>query len=78
MSPESKIEIYGQSNCPGCKDAKNLLHSKKLGFIEYNIQNDASRKAELFEKIPGVRSVPQIFVDGKHVGGFAELKAALG
>ncbi len=77
MLPGPKIEIYGQTNCAGCRDAKNLLHSKKLGFTEYNIETNAERKAELFERVPSARTVPQIFIDGVHIGGFQELKQRL-
>ncbi len=74
MRQELLIEIYGQNNCAGCRDAKNYLHSKRLGYVEYNIQNTPERKAELFERLPSARSVPQIFINGEHIGGFAELK----
>lgn len=77
MSQKLMIEIYGQTNCAGCRDAKNYLHSKKLGYTEYNIQTTPERKAELFERAPAVRSVPQIFINGEHIGGFAELKEKL-
>jgi glutaredoxin 3 len=78
MQQELKIEIFGQNNCAGCRDAKNLLHSHKLGYVEYNIQTNPESKQELFKRLPSARSVPQIFVNGEHIGGFAELKQRLG
>lgn len=74
MQQKLLIEIYGQTNCAACKDAKNYLHSKHIGYVEYNIQTTPERKIELFERLPSARSVPQIFINGEHIGGFAELK----
>lgn len=67
------IEVYSKTNCPACVEAKHVLTQQGLDFIEYNIEKDIVKRAELFERIPDVRSVPQIFVDGVHIGGKQQL-----
>ncbi len=66
-----KIEIYTTSYCPFCDSAKRLLKSRGLDFIEINV-DDPFKKDELKNKT-GWRSVPQIFIDGKLIGGYQEL-----
>ncbi len=70
------ITIYTKSACPNCVNAKALLNSKNLPFVEL----DAEKPYELTQlllRFPEARQMPQIFIDGQRVGGFAGLQAAL-
>ena len=71
-----KIVMYTKSNCPNCTSAKNLLKSKKLEYKEICLDNEAE-PAAFTVMIPDIRQMPQIFIDGQRVGGFAGLQAAL-
>lgn len=68
----NKIEIYSTDICPWCKQAKALLSSKGLDFEEINITSNQDRTLEMIER-SGRRTVPQIFIDGQHIGGFDDL-----
>ncbi|MBW4576289.1 MAG: glutaredoxin 3 [Aphanothece sp. CMT-3BRIN-NPC111] len=67
MSP--KVEIYTWSMCPFCIRAKDLLRDKKIEFIEYSIDGDEAARAKMSKRANGRRSVPQIFIDDRHIGG---------
>ena len=70
------ITIYTKSACPLCVQAKQLLKSKGLEYTEMNGEEQAV--LDWFARdYPGVRQMPQIFIDGQRVGGFAGLQAAL-
>lgn len=69
------IEIYSGDFCPYCVRAKSLLKKKGLEFTEYNIQKDPQRRSEMLERTAGARSIPQIFIGDRHVGGCDELYA---
>lgn len=69
-----KIEIYTWRICPYCVKAKQLLESEEIEYIEYDIQGDREKLAELKEET-GSGSVPQVFVDGKFHGGCDEIHA---
>lgn len=71
------IVVYTKSNCPNCTSAKNLLASKRLGYIELHQETDAHEFAKLMQEYPEARQMPQIFIDGQRVGGLAGLQAAL-
>jgi len=68
--------IWSKPNCPYCDQAKALLQSKGIPFEEKKI-GDGYTKEELLEAVPTARSVPQIFIDDSHIGGFTELKTYL-
>jgi glutaredoxin 3 len=72
----SDIEIYTSGFCAYCVAAKNLLKAKGLGWREIRIDTDPGARAAMVERSGGRRSVPQIFINGAHVGGFQELAAA--
>jgi len=72
---ETNIEIYSGDHCPYCVKAKALLNNKGLDFSEYNVKKDMQRQAEMVERAPGSRSIPQIFINNRHVGGCDELYA---
>lgn len=67
------VEIYTRPMCGFCFKAKKLLSKKSVDFVEYNIWEEAGRKEEMAERAPGASTVPQIFIDGRHVGGCDEL-----
>jgi glutaredoxin 3 len=72
----SDIQIYTTAVCPYCVAAKNLLKSKGLEWQEIRIDTDPASLAEMRERSQGARTVPQIFINGTHVGGFDQLAAA--
>ncbi|MDG1436411.1 MAG: glutaredoxin 3 [Rickettsiaceae bacterium] len=69
-----KIIIYSTPICPYCTRAKMLLKRKEAPFEEIIITDDKSRE-EMIAKAGGKRTVPQIFIDDKHIGGCDELYA---
>jgi glutaredoxin 3 len=68
--------IWSKYNCPYCDQAKALLKQRGIVFEERKI-GDGWTKEELIEEIPTARTVPQIILDGKLLGGFKELKEYL-
>ncbi len=70
----ANIEIYSKDWCPYCDRAKALLQSKGLAYEEIDVTEDADREREMIERSQR-RSVPQIFIQGTHVGGSDELVA---
>ena len=68
----AQIEIYTKQWCPYCLKAKALLHSKAVEYDEIDVTSDELRQAEMVER-SGMRSVPQIFLDGESVGGYDDL-----
>ena len=69
------IEIYSGGYCPFCLRAKSLLKQRGMDFIEYDVQAEPEKRAEMAERAPGVRTIPQIFINDRHVGGCDELYA---
>ncbi len=69
------IEVYSGVFCPYCMRAKALLKKKGLAFVEYNIQTEPEKGKEMLRRSGGVRTVPQIFINDRHVGGCDELYA---
>lgn len=71
----SKVRIYTTPICPYCVRAKALLKKKGAMFDEVDVFMDADARQEMEDKTNGARTVPQIFIDEKHVGGCDELYA---
>jgi glutaredoxin 3 len=69
----SKIEIYTGPGCSYCEAAKRLLAQKGLAFDERDI-GDPAILEEFRERLPRVKSLPQIFIAGEHIGSFEDLK----
>ncbi len=69
------IEIYSKFLCPFCSHAKRLLASKGAEYVEYDITMNRAKRTEMEERAPGARTVPQIFIGGKAIGGFDDLSA---
>lgn len=70
-----KVEIYTKMTCGFCVRAKKLLELKKVPFEEYAVDFGGAKKAEMVERTGGRMTVPQIFINGRHVGGCDDLMA---
>ncbi len=68
-----KVEIYTTLRCPYSLKAKELLEGKGISFSEFRIEGDQDRTAEAKQRSGGRETVPQIFIDNEHVGGYHEL-----
>ena len=71
-----KAIVWSKDQCSFCVQAKNLLNSKNIEFEERNINHNYTRE-QLLEAVPNARTVPQIFIDDKLIGGFTELRQHL-
>lgn len=71
----AKIEIYTKDWCPYCSRAKSLLKTKGSVFEEISISDHPERRGEMIERAGGRTTVPQIFIDGRHIGGCDDLVA---
>ena len=72
----AKVEIYSLTVCPWCVHAKQYLTSLGIPYTEIRIDTDIENGRDTLEKLTGgERTVPQIFVGGKHIGGYDELVA---
>lgn len=71
----AKVEIYTKMMCPYCSRAKALLREKGVDFEETDITMGGPKRAEMIERANGGYTVPQIFIDGTHVGGSDDLAA---
>ena len=71
-----KAIVWSKDQCPYCDQAKNLLKMKGIEFEERNVSRDWTRE-QLLEAVPTARTLPQIFLDDAHVGGFNELRQRL-
>ena len=71
----SKVEIYASMFCPFCHQAKRLLGAKGVDFDEIDVDRDPDARALMTERAGGRRTVPQIFIGDRHVGGCDELYA---
>lgn len=69
------VEIYTSPLCGYCHAAKRLLKSKGVKFSEVDVLTNPKRKAEMIQRANGGRTVPQIFIGNKHVGGCDDLHA---
>jgi glutaredoxin 3 len=72
----SKIEVYSTAVCPYCVAAKNLLKPKGLEWTEVRVDTDPVQRDAMLARSGGRRTVPQIFVNDQHVGGYDDLVAA--
>ena len=72
-----KVLIYTKDNCIWCDRAKILLDSKKISYNEIDLSDDSER-LKFYEKIgDNVKTVPQVFIDDKRIGGFEDLRVFL-
>ncbi|MFW2852308.1 glutaredoxin 3 [Sphingomonas sp. TX0543] len=71
----AKVEIYTKAFCPYCARAMRLLAEKGVEPIEYDLTMGGPKRAEMLERAGGRTSVPQVFIDGRHIGGSDDLAA---
>jgi glutaredoxin 3 len=71
----ARIILYTTEYCGYCRAAKQLLRTKGLEFEEIDVAFDPDLRAEMVQRANGMRTVPQIFIHGRHVGGYQELAA---
>lgn len=71
----AKVEIYTWRFCPFCIRAKQLLDRKGVAYAEYAIDGDEDARDAMADRAGGRRSLPQIFIDDRHVGGCDDLHA---
>lgn len=71
----ARVEVYTRMFCGYCAGAKRLLDAKHVSYEEYDITMGGPRRAEMIQRAQGRTSVPQIFIDGVHVGGCDDLHA---
>ena len=69
----TKIEIYTTPTCPYCLAAKRLLAKKGAPYTEIDVSRDPALRVTMSTRAGGRRSVPQIFIAGRHVGGSDDL-----
>ncbi len=71
----ARVEIYTKFLCPYCARAKKLLSDKGATYEEYDITSGGEKRSEMLQRANGRHTVPQIFIDGRHVGGSDDLAA---
>jgi glutaredoxin 3 len=71
----AKVEIYTKTFCGFCVRARHLLEAKGVKFDEYVNDGGGPKRDEMIERSNGRTTVPQIFIDGRHVGGCNDLYA---
>ena len=71
----AQVEVYSTLFCPYCARAKSLLGKKGVEFTNIDVMEDASRRDEMVSRAGGRTSVPQIFINGEHIGGCDDMYA---
>ena len=75
MSGQPPVRMYSTAFCPYCDRARALLTRKGATFTEIKVDEDATQRDEMLRLSGGRRTVPQIFIGDRHVGGFDDLYA---
>ena len=70
----TRVEMYTTTSCPFCVRAKRLLQARGIAYVEHDVGDDPELRDEIVRRT-GRRTVPQIFIDQKSIGGFEELAA---
>ena len=70
-----KITLYSTQTCGFCRTAKSLLDDKGISYKEIDISSDPELRGKMVTKANGRRTVPQIFINDAHLGGFSDLYA---
>jgi len=73
--PESMVTMYTTGWCPYCARARALLERKGAEWTEIDVEAEPARRAEMVRRAGGRRTVPQIFIDGEHIGGCDDMVA---
>lgn len=71
----AQVEMYTTMFCPYCARARTLLRNKGVPFVDIDILEQPKRRAEMIQRAGGRSTVPQIFIDGAHIGGCDDLVA---
>jgi len=71
----AKVEIYSTIFCPYCARARSLLQRKGVAFSDVDLDENPERRDEMVSRAGGRYTVPQIFIDGEHIGGSDDLFA---
>ncbi|AXJ96330.1 MULTISPECIES: glutaredoxin 3 [unclassified Sphingomonas] len=71
----AKVEIYTKAFCPYCSRAMRLLADKGVAPTEYDITLGGPKRAEMIDRAGGRTTVPQVFIDDRHIGGSDDLAA---
>jgi glutaredoxin 3 len=71
----AQVEVYSTLFCPYCARAKSLLEKKGVEYVNIDVMEQPARRDEMVKRAGGRTSVPQIFIDGEHVGGSDDLHA---
>ena len=71
----ARVEIYSKFMCPYCARAKRLLDGKGIAYEEHDISMGGEKRAEMLQRAQGRHTVPQIFIDDRHIGGSDDLAA---
>lgn len=71
----ARVEIYLTNTCPFCTRAKALLERKGVPFEEINVTGNPDLRAAMTDRANGRHTVPQIFIDGQHIGGNDSIQA---
>jgi glutaredoxin 3 len=71
----AQVEMYTTMFCPYCTRARTLLRNKGASFVDIDILEQPERRAEMIQRAGGRSTVPQIFIDGVHIGGCDDLVA---
>jgi glutaredoxin 3 len=71
----AEVTVYSTAYCPYCHAAKDLLAKMEVAFTEIDLTGQPGERARLTDSAAGRSTVPQIFIDGKAIGGFDELVA---
>ena len=69
----SRVTVYSTASCPVCVKAKSMLSKWNIEFVETRIDTDNAALKEFGEVTQGAKTVPQILIDGRLIGGFSEL-----
>jgi glutaredoxin 3 len=69
----ARVEIYTKFMCPYCARAKKLLDDKGAQYEETEISGGGPKREEMIQRAGGRTTVPQIFIDGRHIGGSDDL-----
>ena len=71
----AQVEVYASIFCPYCFRTKDLLQKKGVAFTEIDVLAEPKKREEMMRRAGGRHTVPQIFIDGQHIGGCDELYA---
>jgi glutaredoxin 3 len=71
----AEVELYTTMYCPYCSRARTLLQHKGVAYVDIDIAEEPARRDEMIRRAQGRSTVPQIFINGEHIGGYDDLAA---